>query len=146
MQDFVSAGTTTGNLLCLAESMSKHLLQSRSEGTVSKYFGAFRRWEAFIKAEGAQALPAEPIHVALYLTKLLDSSCSAGVVQSAVYEIKWAHKVRGATDPTNNNYVTNLLESAKRHNSSPVVKKYIVSREQMICLCDKYAFSEDILV
>ena len=84
--------------------------------------------------------------MALYLTKLLDSSCSAGVVQSAVYGIKWAHQVRGATDPTNNHYVTNLLESAKRHNSSPVVKKDIVSREQIICLCDKYAFSEDILV
>ena len=89
---------------------------------------------------------AEPVHVALYLTKLMDSGCSTGVIQAAVYGIKWAHKIQGATDPTNNNYVINLIEASKRQNSAPVVKKDIVSTEQIITLCENYSASQGLLV
>ena len=132
--------------MSLADSMARHLLQARSVGTVSKYYGAFRRWEAFIQAEGASSISAEPIHVALYLTHLMDSSCSPGVVQSALYVIKWAHTIRGFADPTDNHYVINLLEAAKRTRTVPVVKKDIVSSEQIIWLCEKYSSSQDILI
>ena len=89
---------------------------------------------------------AKPVHVALYLTKLMDSGCSTGVIQAAVYGIKWAHKIQGATDPTNNNYVINLIEASKRQNSAPVVKKDIVSTEQIITLCENYSASQGLLV
>lgn len=130
----------------LASSMSKHILKSRSDSTVSKYFGSFRRWERFINAEGGSAIPAEPVHVALYLTELIDKKCSVSVIQSAVYGIKWAHKVRGMSDPTDNHFVTNLMESCKRQNSVPVERKDIVTSEQIISLCEKYESSCDILV
>ena len=94
----------------------------------------------------AEALPAEPVHVALYLTHLIDSGCSAGVAQSAMYGIKWAHRVRGVSDPTENHYVNSLLESGKRQNSIPITKKQIVTKEQLISLCEKYSSSQDILV
>jgi hypothetical protein len=50
--------------------MEMYLLKSRSENTNSKYFSAFERWERFITLEGEIAVPATPIHVALYLTYL----------------------------------------------------------------------------
>jgi hypothetical protein len=126
--------------------MGKHLVKSRSDGTVTKYFGAFRRWKEFISSQGGEALPAEPIHVALYLTKLLDSGSSHNTVQAALYGIKWAHKLRGLFDPTSNYYVTSILESAKRQISVPVVKKDIISSDHVRELCDKYRNSEDLLV
>ena len=122
-EDVTATGTTSRHLFSLAKSMANHLLQSRSDATVSKYYGAFKRWKTFITAEGGQPLPAEPVHVALYITHLIDTGSSAGTVQAAVYGIKWAHTVRGIVDPTSNHYVKSLLESAKRQNSTPVQKK-----------------------
>ena len=113
---------------------------------MSKYYGAFKRWKTFITAEGGQAIPAEPVHVALYITHLIDTGSSAGTVQAAVYGIKWAHTVRGIVDPTSNHYVKSLLESAKRQNSKPVQKKDIVSKEQIILLCEKYSSAQDVSV
>lgn len=140
------AGVVTDNLGKLTRSMYGHLLKSRCESTNKKYFGAFCRWEQFIKSEGGAALPGEPIHVALYLTKLIDQKQSVSVIQSALYSIKWAHKIRGLQDPTDNHFVSTLLESAKRQNSKPVVKKDIVTSEQIVQLCEKYESTEDVLI
>ncbi len=63
-----------------------------------------------------------------------------------MYSIKWAHKLRGLKDPTNNHFVTNLVEAAKRRNVRKIVKKDILSTEQIVSLCDKYHDSQNILV
>ena len=65
--------------------MEEFLLHSHSSNTNSKYFYSFKRWEQFISKEGGKYVPASPIHVALYLTHLLDKGASQSVVQSAVY-------------------------------------------------------------
>ncbi|XP_033761708.1 uncharacterized protein LOC117343458 [Pecten maximus] len=140
------AGAVTEGMERLGENMVTHLLRSRSSNTNSKYFGAFRRWEKFITEEGACALPGAPIHVALYLTKLIDKSCSFNSVQAAFYGIKWAHKVCNFDDPTNTSFVISSLESAKRQNSLPLVKKDIITSDQIIALCEKYESSTDVLV
>ena len=49
-------------------------------------------------------------------------------------------------DPTNNVFVTNLLESAKRNRSERIVKKQHVTPELLVCLCEKYSESTDVLV
>ncbi|XP_072169816.1 integrase/recombinase xerD homolog [Diadema setosum] len=129
--------------------MASHLVQSRSDGTSNKYYSSFRKWEAFITAEGGRAIPAEPIHVALYLTSLIDAGKSPSVVQSAMYAIKgpkWAHGMRGLEDPTTNNFVLNLIEAAKRKNYKRVSKKDILSNEQLVRLCDNHSDTHDILV
>ena len=119
--------------------MEAYLLESRSVNTNQKYFYAFKKWEKFITMEGGgKAIPATPIHVALYLTDLLDKGSSYSVIQSAVYGIKWAHSVQGLGDPTDNSFVHNLVESAKRQPGKPKVKKDHVSSESLIELCTKY--------
>lgn len=126
--------------------MELYLLQSRSENTNSKYFNAFKRWEQFITTEGGTSVPATPIHVALYLTHLLDNGSSFSVIQSAVYGIKWAHSLQGLSDPTDNSFVHNLLESSKRQPRKPRVKKDHIDSESLIELCTKYSDSTDLTV
>lgn len=142
------AGMESARSQELVNSMARHLVQSKSDGTVTKYFSAFKRWESLIKSENSSldAIPGQPIQVALYITHLIDSGCSVASVQAAIYCIKWAHKLRGLIDPTDNNYITNLLDSAKRKCSKPVVKKDIISTDNIVSLCDKYLVSTDILV
>ena len=126
--------------------MASHLVESRSNGTTSKYCSSFKRWKAFISAEGGTAIPAEPIHVALYLTSLIDEGKSSSVIQGAMYSIKWAHKLRGLLDPTANDFVTNVIEAAKRQNHKKVSKKDILTNDQIVLLCDKYKDAQNILI
>lgn len=72
----MTAGTVTPRLDDLAGKMAHYLIQARCDNTVSKYYNYFRKWEVFITKENACALPAEPIHVALYVTHLLDNGSS----------------------------------------------------------------------
>ncbi|XP_060077422.1 uncharacterized protein LOC132556976 [Ylistrum balloti] len=125
--------------------MSQYLLQARSESTVSRYFSYFRKWEDFIVREHACALPAQPIHVTLYVSYLLDKGSSYNVVNAAVYAIKWAHSISSLPDPTENG-VKNMVEAAKRQERTPRVKKDCVSSELLIQLCKKYKDSNDALI
>ena len=102
----------------LSNKMAAFLVGSKSDNTSKKYFAGFNRWKSFINTHGFSELPADPIHVALFLTYL--SHC---VVESAYYSIKWAHQLSGYVDPTDNSFVKSLLESSKRINGKPVHKK-----------------------
>ncbi|XP_063421738.1 uncharacterized protein LOC134706597 isoform X1 [Mytilus trossulus] len=126
--------------------MEEFLLHSHSSNTNSKYFYSFKRWEQFISKEGGKSIPASPIHVALYLTHLLDKGSSKSVVQSAVYGIKWAHNIQGIQDPTTNSFVVNLMEAAKRQPHRPRVKKDHITVDVLINLCSKYKDCNDLLV
>lgn len=130
----------------LAEKMSTYLVDSRSENTRKKYFSSFNRWQHFANEHNFNALPAEPIQVSLYITKLIDMKCSPNVVDSAVYSIKWAHDLNGYIDPTNNAFVKLLLESVKRLNGKPTVKKDPVNNDILIELCSMYKDNDDLLV
>ncbi|KAK3103157.1 hypothetical protein FSP39_016878 [Pinctada imbricata] len=130
----------------LAAKMSHFVVMCKSENTASTYFGHFKRWSAFIKGQGFQDIPAQPIHVALYITHLLDRGSSSHVINHAIYAIKWAHDLNGMADPTNNSYVRSLQEAAKRIATPKVVRKDPVSTELLISLCDLHANSNDLLI
>lgn len=66
-------------------------------------------------------------------------------ISSAIYSIKWAHDINGFSDPTNNAFVKNLHESAKRLRGRKSVKKDVVSVELLIELCDKHIGSTDLV-
>lgn len=83
----------------------------------------------------------------MFITQIIDKNGSANVVESIIYSIKWAHKLSGLSDPTENHYVINLFETAKRHCSKrPCVKKAVALTDQIIELCDKYEHTDDIFV
>ena len=75
----------------LVKSLSKRLLDARSDSTVKKYYYSFMKWGK--KEHSLISLPASPIHVSLYLVFLLDSGATYNTVSSAFYSIERAHVV-----------------------------------------------------
>ena len=67
------------------------------------YDRAFRRWKEFaLSKHELSYLPANPMHVAVYLQYVLESTRSSSSVDTAFYSIKWAHKSAGLVSPTDN--------------------------------------------
>ena len=106
---------------------------------------SFNRWSKFITNKGKSAIPANSMHVALYLTYLLNIGCSFHVISSAVYAIKWAHSILGYEDPTEHPFIKNIVEASKRNNKARVIKKEVVTTKDLVLLCDIYADSSSLL-
>lgn len=145
-QEIEKAGVHSDCFQELSGKMAKFLFLSKSDNTSKKYAYYFNKWETFICSKGGCALPASPVHVALYITHLMDIHTSYSVISTTVYSIKWAHSLRSLSDPTDNTFVTNLLESAKRLLSKPVSKKQPVTTDMLIELCSLYTDSSDVIV
>lgn len=111
-----------------------------------KYFSYFQKWKEFISSKGGSALPAQPIHVALYITELMDKRSPSSMISNTVYGLKWAHSLRNLPDPTENTFVKNLLESSNRRLSKPKSRKDPISSEDLVTLCNKYTHSSDVIV
>ena len=56
----------------LCDRISEYMLHTKSDNTVKKYFSAFQKWNLFCVQNKYSSVPAEPIHIVLYLTKLMD--------------------------------------------------------------------------
>ena len=78
------------------------------------YDRAFRRWKEFaLSKHELSYLPANPMHVAVYLQYVLESTRSSSSVDTVFYSIKWAHKSAGLVSPTDNPLVNRGREAAK---------------------------------
>jgi hypothetical protein len=60
-----------------------------------------------------ELLPAQPVHIALFITHLLDSGATHNTINSIIYSIKWVHGMCNKNDPTNNSYIEKLCFFAK---------------------------------
>ena len=91
------------------------ILSARAPVTVNMYDRVFRRWKEFaLSKHELSYLSANPIHVALYLQYILESTRSSSSVDTAFFGIKWAHKSAGLVSPTDNPLVIRVREVAKR--------------------------------
>ena len=72
----------------LSDHMCRYLLSSKSDSTNKAYKLGFQRWKTFINGHEQTEIPAQPVHVALYITHLLDSGASYSTVNNAIYSIK----------------------------------------------------------
>ena len=98
----------------LSENMQSTVIGARAIGTVEGYARAFRRWRDFAQnQEEISVFPAEPLHVALYLQYLIETTKSHNSVDPAFYGIKWAHESAGLQSPTDNMLVAKAREAAK---------------------------------
>lgn len=142
---FDDAGTIVTDCDRVVDRMATHILASRAEGTVTKYTQQVKQFNDFCDFKGLSYNPAQSIHVAMYLSHLIDMGKSDSVITSAFYAIKWLHDINGHMDPTDSSIVKNMLECAKRCNSKPICKKDIISSEHLINLCGIYAHSVDVI-
>lgn len=99
----------------LAEFLPMAALQSRAPTTAKKYAGAFCRWRkwASVKSE-IVPFPARPVHIALYLSFLIQKSKTSSPVEEAVNALSWAQRLACVEDPTGHPLVRQVLDGAMR--------------------------------
>ena len=102
------------------EEMKFTALASRAPGTPLIYTRVFNRWRSFASTVlGTSPFPVKPIHCALFLQYLLDSTKSVSIVNCAFYAFKWLHDLAGLGSPTNHPTVIAVKEGAVRLASAP---------------------------
>lgn len=142
---FDEAGVNIDNSDSVVDRMANHILSARADGTVKKYSSQIKYFDNFCKMKGFQSRPANSIHVAMYLSSLIDLGKSDNVISSAFYAIKWLHDINDFEDPTKSSTVSKMLECSKRLNSKPVQKKDVINSEHLVRLCDIYPGTTDVI-
>jgi site-specific recombinase XerD len=122
----------------LLDQLPDRLLASRSDSTVAKYQGYFRRFKQFMIENNKKYSPANSVHISLFLVHLLNSKCSHQVINSFICAIRWHHNLCGFSDPTDDVHVKTLLESSKRVDNIPHNKKDVFSPQVITDLFEKY--------
>lgn len=103
------------DLQSLSSRLQETVLLARAPGTVNMYVRAFRKWKEFaLRKKELSYFPANPMHVAVYLQYVLESTRSNASVDTAFYSIKWAHESAGLVSPTDNPLVNRVRDAAKR--------------------------------
>ena len=100
----------------MLDKLKSTVLPSRAPGTSLNYTTAFNRWRSFAtEVLGiVAAFPVEPIHCALFLQYLLDSTKSVSSINCAFYAFKWLHDLAVVCSPTSHPTVVAVKEGAIR--------------------------------
>jgi len=113
------------------------LQKSRAGSTNRKYECAFIRWKKWALCNGlgsGDTLPVKAFPFAIYLSSLIQTSNSPSPVITAFYAMKWFHDMCDVKSPTDSRLVANVLESAKRILSKPVVKKEPITADILFAM------------
>ena len=74
------------------------VLSSNAPSTTNKYSYGWSRWHRWVQSKkGVPLLPAQPLHVALYLLELTEiaeqKNTGHSTIDSALFGIRWGHKM-----------------------------------------------------
>lgn len=122
----------------LAATLPDILVQSKSVNTRKKYergFGAWRTWAC--KFSEIQVFPANSLHIALFVTSMIQSGTSCAILNEVHYGLKWFHELGGLSDPCRCPLVENAFEAGRKILSTRVKKREPVTPEIMCSLFDK---------
>ena len=111
------------------------------------YNAGWQRWQKWsVENFGKAELPANPMHVALYLQSLLkdcqQSSKSMSVIISAIYSIRWAHQTALMESPAEHILVKSVLNASGRILGKPVSPKEPLRLEIIKSIASYYCESE----
>ena len=121
----------------MAQEIPEVLLQARSPNTNKCYGFAYARWKHWAEAyPEVTILPAQPIHIVLYLVYVAKSAKSYSVINSAVSALSWAHSLAGLETPTSNPLIIETLKGLKRKLARPSIRKEPFEREHIHSLFD----------
>jgi len=92
------------------------------------------------------SIPAEHLHIALYVTELCHSALGKGLgpssLEAAVCSIRWGHQLDGIKAcTTDHTVVKSCVEGAKRRLGRPVQPKQPLTLELVVKLCEQYRSS-----
>ena len=65
--------------------MAGYIYHSKAENTNKKYYNSFKHFKEYCKTNGFCPKPANSIHVAMYITDLLDRQVSYSVISAAFF-------------------------------------------------------------
>ena len=118
------AGLRDPSLRELASRLESTVIASRATGTTDAYRRAFLRWRSFAaSSDEIQAFSAKPQHMALYLQHVLDTTKSHPSIDSAIYDIHWAHNLADVPSPTSSPIVHTISRASKRIMGTRVTNK-----------------------
>ncbi|XP_052080761.1 integrase/recombinase xerD homolog [Mytilus californianus] len=137
--DFNSQVASNNDLSSLFKQLPEFLLSSKAASTQKKYRYAFNSWCKWTSQYSFSPLPASHLHISLYLIHLSETAKSVSKLNDAFYAIKWAHKLAGVADPSENNLVASVLEGAHRKIGHSVVKKEPITPHILKNIVCKYA-------
>ncbi|MCJ2061069.1 site-specific integrase [Methylobacterium sp. J-048] len=87
---------------------------SKADATVRAYTAAAKAFEAWCTRYGFQALPASAEAVAGFIVSEAEDGCAASTLGKRLAAIKYAHKLAGAADPTEDEGVRAAMKGARR--------------------------------
>ena len=130
-------------LVCSSSSAVGFSPSFKRTTTATKFSYGWNRWSRWAQSKrGVPIIPACPLHVALYLLELtedaLQKNVGCSVIDSALYGIRWAHKVAGLESPAQHPTVVAAAEGAKRKLSRPVQPKQPLALEAVVRIAHFY--------
>ena len=118
------------------------VLSANAPSTIARYTGGWNRWRSWAKARvGVPHVPAEPLYVALNIMQLTSTVFQNGhgsaVIDTAVYSIRWGHKIAGLASPVEHPVVTSAAEGSRRL-ARPVQAKEPISEQMLLEIAEHY--------
>ena len=113
---------------------------SKSKNTVKKYDGYFHKFANWCKTNNLLFLPAKESTVCAFLTDLVAGECSASVIDSYYFSIKWHHSVAlCSVNPCDSAITKMTYEGCKRISGQPVRQKQPITADILDKIVDKYS-------
>ena len=91
----------------------------------------FKTWKEWTTARQVCFLPAEPMHMALYLLSKVQAGHTFPTIDASFYAIKFFHKSLLNVDPCSHFFLSNMFEAAKRVAAHKIKKKKALSLNDM---------------
>ena len=119
------------------------VLSANAPSTIARYTGGWNRWRSWAKSRvGVPHVPAKPLYVALNIMQLTSTVFQNGhgsaFIDTAVYSIRWGHKIAGLASPVDHPVVTSAAESSRRRLARPVQAKEPISEQMQLEITEHY--------
>jgi integrase len=106
--------TDDPEIAALSAEFRTRAAQARAPTTLSTYSGPWSKFKSWCLEHGVSFLPAKPLTVALYLTKLMRTASSPSPILSCSGAIFLHHHLAGLPSPTSHPLVTMAREISRR--------------------------------
>lgn len=107
-------------------------LQDKAPKTGNSYLCAFGAWKCWAEQCRVSFLPVEPVVFSLYLVKLIQDNKSVSTINSALYGLSWVQKKLGQPQVTENPFVTQVADAARRILARPQERKKPLTADQVM--------------
>ena len=127
----------------LASALPSLVIQGKAPSTIKKYSGAYSRWKRWATSHHeVSALPAKPMHVALYLSYLAQVAKTPAPLEEAVNALSWVHRMATVEDITAHPPVQQVLAGGRRLLAHKPTKKEPITVEHWETMVEKFGSEE----